>query len=55
MELATTNASGAYSLTSVLPDSYTVEAVKSGLTFNSTPAAVVVDTNLTDINITATR
>jgi hypothetical protein len=55
VKMTTTNATGDYSLTDVLPDSYTVEAVKSGLTFSSTPAAVVTNANLTGINITATR
>jgi PKD repeat protein len=55
VKMTTTNALGAYTLQNVLPGSYTVQAVKSGLGFSSTPAAVVTNANLTGINITANR
>ncbi|MGC2062987.1 MAG: LamG-like jellyroll fold domain-containing protein [Thermodesulfovibrionales bacterium] len=55
VKMTTTNASGNYTLTDVLPEAYTVEAVKSGLTFSSTPAANVVNTNITVSDIKATR
>ncbi|MGC2063419.1 MAG: PKD domain-containing protein, partial [Thermodesulfovibrionales bacterium] len=55
VKMTTTNAAGAYTVQDVNPDSYTVEAVKSGLVFSSTPAAVVTNANVTGVNITATR
>jgi hypothetical protein len=55
VKMALTNALGAYTLTGIAPDSYTVEAVKSGLIFSSTPAAVVINANITEPDILATR
>ncbi|MGC2062399.1 MAG: PKD domain-containing protein [Thermodesulfovibrionales bacterium] len=55
VKMATTAADGTYTITDTAPGSYTVMAVKSGLTFSSTPAVVVTNTNVTGINIKATR
>ena len=55
VKIATTNVSGDYTFTNVLPDSYTVQAIKSGLTFPVEPPAVVINSNVTGVNISATR
>ncbi|MGC2063412.1 MAG: PKD domain-containing protein [Thermodesulfovibrionales bacterium] len=55
VKMTVTAANGTYTLNDVNPGSYTVEAVKSGLVFSSTPAAVVTNANVTGITITATR
>jgi protocatechuate 3,4-dioxygenase beta subunit len=55
VKTTTTNASGDYTFTSVVPDSYTVQAIKSGLTFAVEPPAVVINANVTGVNISATR
>ena len=54
-KMTTTNSSGNYTFMDVLPDSYTVEAVKSGLTFSSTPAANVTTSNIAVPDIKAVR
>jgi cysteine-rich repeat protein len=54
-KMTTTNASGNYTFMDVLPDSYTVEAVKSGLTFSSTPTANVTTSSVAVADIKATR
>jgi len=55
VKMALTNAAGAYTLSNVTPGSYTVEAVKSGLIFSSTPAVVVTNANAAAATILATR
>jgi len=55
VKMAVTNALGAYTLADVAPGSYTVQAVKSGLSFSSTPAAVVTNANVTAATILANR
>jgi len=55
IKITTTNASGDYTFTNVVPDNYTVQAIKSGLTFAVEPPAVVINSNITGVNLSSTR